>query len=223
MHSDALFGPSEVSSGSLELPEGAFYVPAFLSLEQQAWIVGRFQEWGQGPVPPHSTLIAGHPMSVKTVCLGWHWSPSSYTRIAHDVNGQPVPPVPDWLVRLGRRALGVATGDFEQAEAYTPDVALVNFYQKESTMGMHQDKDEKSSAPVVSLSIGDSCLFRLGNTLTRSKPYRDLILNSGDLFVFGGPSRFAFHGVRKVYERTAPGGCGLPSGRINITLRETGF
>jgi alkylated DNA repair protein (DNA oxidative demethylase) len=90
-------------------------------------------------------------------------------------------------------------------------------------MGMHQDRDKRSRAPVVSLSIGDSCLFRFGNTETRTRPYTDLTLSSGDLFVFGGPSRLAFHGIQKVYPGTAPEGCGLSTGRINITMRVTGL
>ncbi len=91
-------------------------------------------------------------------------------------------------------------------------------------MGLHQDKDERSPAPVVSLSIGDTCRFRFGNPpVTRSQPYQDLDLASGDLFVFGGPARLAYHGVPKVYPGTAPAGCGLESGRINITLRVTGL
>jgi alkylated DNA repair protein (DNA oxidative demethylase) len=90
-------------------------------------------------------------------------------------------------------------------------------------MGMHQDKDERSDAPVVSLSIGDTCLFRFGNTDTRGKPYTDVELLSGDLFVFGGPSRFAYHGVPKIRPGSADPAAGLTGGRLNITLRETGL
>ncbi|HEY4457830.1 MAG TPA: alpha-ketoglutarate-dependent dioxygenase AlkB, partial [Pseudonocardiaceae bacterium] len=78
-------------------------------------------------------------------------------------------------------------------------------------------------APVVSLSIGDSCLFRFGNTANRNKPWTDVELASGDLFVFGGPSRFAYHGVPKTYPGTADPGIGPASGRLNITLRESGL
>ena len=88
---------------------------------------------------------------------------------------------------------------------------------------MHQDRDERSLAPVVSLSIGDSCRFRFGNTETRTKPYEDVTLASGDLFVFGGESRLAYHGVTKMLPGTAPEGCGLDGGRINITMRVTGL
>jgi alkylated DNA repair protein (DNA oxidative demethylase) len=126
-------------------------------------------------------------------------------------------------VRLGRKALLAATGDRDAAGAYTPDTALVNYYGADSKMGMHQDRDERSVAPVVSISIGDTCTFRFGNTLNRNKPYQDIALASGDLFVFGGPARLAYHGVTKVLPGTAPAGCGLESGRINITMRVTGL
>ena len=90
-------------------------------------------------------------------------------------------------------------------------------------MGMHQDKDEFSAAPIVSLSLGDTCTFRFGNTETRTAPYRDVELRSGDLFVFGGPSRYAFHGVPKVFPGTGGLHLGLKNGgRLNITLRMTG-
>ncbi|WP_309124423.1 alpha-ketoglutarate-dependent dioxygenase AlkB, partial [Arthrobacter sp.] len=89
-------------------------------------------------------------------------------------------------------------------------------------MGMHQDKEEKSLAPVVSLSIGDSCLFRFGNTENRNKPWTDVRLESGDLFVFGGESRLAYHGVMKTYPGTSDPALGLV-GRLNITLRVTGL
>jgi alkylated DNA repair protein (DNA oxidative demethylase) len=126
-------------------------------------------------------------------------------------------------VRLGRRALAEVTGNPQAGDDYTPDTALVNYYDEAAHMGMHQDKDERSLAPVVSLSLGDTCQFRFGNTRTRNRPYEDVDLVSGDLFVFGGPSRLAFHGVTKVYPGTAPAGLGLGAGRINITMRVTGL
>jgi alkylated DNA repair protein (DNA oxidative demethylase) len=88
---------------------------------------------------------------------------------------------------------------------------------------MHQDKDEMARDPVVSLSIGDTCLFRFGNTSNRGQPCTDVELESGDLFVFGGPSRLAFHGVPKIYPGTGDPATGLESGRLNVTLRVTGL
>ncbi|WP_449486346.1 alpha-ketoglutarate-dependent dioxygenase AlkB family protein [Streptomyces avidinii] len=104
----------------------------------------------------------------------------------------------------------------------TYDIALINFYTGDSRMGLHRDAEERSPAPVVSLSLGDSCLFRFGNTATRGRPYQDVELRSGDLFVFGGPVRMAYHGVPKVLPGTAPPGLGL-TGRLNITLRVGGL
>jgi alkylated DNA repair protein (DNA oxidative demethylase) len=88
---------------------------------------------------------------------------------------------------------------------------------------MHRDTDERTDAPVVSVSLGDTCVFRFGNTATRTRPYTDVELRSGDLFVFGGPSRWAYHGVPRVFAGTANPALGLESGRINITVRASGL
>ncbi|MCP2170182.1 alpha-ketoglutarate-dependent dioxygenase AlkB family protein [Goodfellowiella coeruleoviolacea] len=207
-----------------ELAPGAVHVPGWLTLDQQRDLVAACRAWATGPVPiRHTRLPGGGVMSVRTVCVGWHWQPYRYTRVAGDVNGQRVAEFPEWMVRLGRRALLAAYGDAAAAAEYTPDTALVNFYDGQARLGMHQDKDERSSAPVVSLSIGDTCVFRVGNTETRTKPYTDIELVSGDLFVFGGPSRYIYHGVPRVLGGTADPACGLSAGRLNITMRVTGL
>ncbi|MFD9950477.1 alpha-ketoglutarate-dependent dioxygenase AlkB family protein [Nonomuraea sp. NPDC059023] len=205
-----------------EVAPGAVHVPGWLGLDEQRALVAACREWATGPVPiRHTVLPRGGVMSVRTVCVGWHWQPYRYTRTADDVNGRRVAEFPGWMVELGRRAL-TGAGLPELAAGYTPDTALINFYDDQARMGMHQDKDERSDAPVVSLSIGDACLFRFGNTETRGRPYTDVRLESGDLFVFGGPSRFAYHGVPKVYPGTADPAVGL-RGRLNVTMRVTGL
>ncbi|MEU1485851.1 alpha-ketoglutarate-dependent dioxygenase AlkB [Streptomyces sp. NPDC005752] len=207
-----------------EVAPGAWHVPGWLTLDEQRKLVTACRAWATGPVPiRHTRLPRGGVMSVQTVCVGWHWQPYAYSRTADDVNGRRVAAFPDWMLRLGRRALLEAYGDEEAARDYTPDTALINFYDGQARMGMHQDKDERSSAPVVSLSVGDACVFRVGNTETRTKPYTDVELLSGDLFVLGGPSRFAYHGVPKVREGTGDPATGLNSGRLNITMRVTGL
>ncbi len=206
----------------VELAPGAVHVPGFLDLEKQRRLVDACREWARGPAPMrHTKLPSGGVMSVQTVCLGWHWLPYRYSRTADDVDGASVAPFPDWLGDLGREAVLAAYGD--NAPAYAPDAALINFYDDQAKMGMHQDKEERADAPVVSLSIGDTCVFRFGNTETRGKPYTDVELRSGDLFVFGGPSRWAYHGVPKVLPGTADPATGLTAGRLNLTLRETGL
>ncbi|MER6307842.1 alpha-ketoglutarate-dependent dioxygenase AlkB [Streptomyces sp. NPDC001657] len=234
------------SAARREIAPGAVHVPGWLSLAQQQALVVACRNWARGPVPiRHTKLPNGGVMSVQTVCLGWHWQPYAYTRTADDVNGLQVAELPSWLVELGRTAVAAAYQGRDPATAsahpspthtrdtctpgtytpiaYTPDTALINFYDDQAKMGMHQDKDERSNAPVVSLSIGDRCVFRFGNTETRTKPYTDVELASGDLFVFGGPSRFAYHGVPKVRPGTGSPATGLAGGRLNITLRMTGL
>ncbi|MCU1478755.1 MAG: alpha-ketoglutarate-dependent dioxygenase AlkB [Subtercola sp.] len=218
-----LFSDDFLDRPSRELTPGAHLVPGWLTIEQQSWIVDQFRQWVQGPVPLRAAKVRGHEMSVRTVCLGWHWQPYKYTRRATDVNGSRVLDFPGWMVSLGRKALVAATGDPHAGDDYTPDTALVNYYDDIARMGMHQDKDEISLAPVVSLSIGDTCQFRFGNTENRNQPYENIDLASGDLFVFGGPSRLAYHGITKVYPGTAPAESGLDRGRINITMRVTGM
>ena len=210
---DSLFARPPV-----EIAPGAVHVPGFLTLERRRELVAACRGWATRM--RHTKLPSGGVMSVQTVCLGWHWLPYRYSRTADDVDGAPVAPFPDWLGDLGRDALNAAYG---RVTPYDADAALINFYDDQAKMGMHQDKEERAEAPVVSLSIGDACVFRFGNPDTRSRPYTDLELRSGDLFVFGGPSRWAYHGVPKVLPGTADPACGMTSGRLNLTLRETGL
>jgi DNA oxidative demethylase len=219
-----------------EVAPGAVHVPGWLTLDLQRELVAACRRWARPPAPLHHTRTpGGGVMSVQTVCLGWHWSPYRYTRTAVDVDGAPVEPFPGWLGDLGRRAVADAYGRVDSSAGvgssagvddgvgYEPDVALVNYYDADARMGMHQDRDERSDQPVVSLSIGDTCTFRFGNTTDRGRPYTDVELVGGDLFVFGGPSRFAFHGVPRVRPGTGDAATGLANGRLNLTLRVTGL
>lgn len=207
-----------------EVAPGAVHVPGWLNVEWQRDLVAACRDWARSPAPMRAVrLPGGHRMSVRTVCLGWHWQPYRYTRTAEDVDGGRVAAFPEWLAALGRRALAEAYRDPAAGDGYRPDTALINFYDAEARMGMHQDKDEKAGDPVVSLSIGDTCVFRFGNTENRGRPYTDVELASGDLFVFGGPSRFAYHGVPTVCPGTADPASGLPAGRLNLTMRVTGM
>ncbi|GAA2786342.1 alpha-ketoglutarate-dependent dioxygenase AlkB [Streptomyces showdoensis] len=189
------------------------HVPGWLPFARQRELVAACRDFGRGPVPYRQTVLpGGGVMSVRSLCLGRRWEPYRY------LDGVAVE-LPGWLAELGREALAEAYGDHG---GFAPDTALVNFYPDGARMGMHQDREERSAAPVVSLSLGDTCVFRLGNTQDRGRPYTDVELASGDLFVFGGPSRFAYHGVPRVYAGTADPALGL-GGRLNITLRETGL
>ncbi|MCJ1676855.1 alpha-ketoglutarate-dependent dioxygenase AlkB [Streptomyces sp. APSN-46.1] len=224
-----------------EIAPGAVHVPDWLGPERQRELLAACREWARPPAGLRTVSTpGGGTMTARQVCLGLHWYPYAYARTAVDGDGAPVKPMPGWLAELGRDAVAAAYGTAAgtaataataaRTPAHTPagrdaaayDIALINFYDGDARMGMHRDAEEKSPAPVVSLSLGDTCVFRFGNTASRGRPYQDVELRSGDLFVFGGPSRAAYHGVPKVLSGTAPPGLGL-TGRLNITLRVGGF
>ena len=161
-------------------------------------------------------------MTVQSVCLGWHWQPYAYSRTADDTDGAPVKPLPTDLAALARDAVADTFGAAEGA-AYAPDAAIVNLYAPGARLGLHQDGEEPSAAPVVTISLGDTCTFRMAGVDRRTSPFTDLELRSGDLLVFGGPSRRIYHGVPKVRDGTGPDDLGLPPGRLSITVRETGL
>lgn len=200
---------------------GAVHVPGWLPAERQRALLTSCREWARPPAGLRTVRTpGGGTMSARQVCLGRHWYPYGYASTAVDGDGAPVKPFPPWLDELAREAVTDALGPRAlPAEPY--DIALINFYDGDARMGMHRDADERSDAPVVSLSLGDTCVFRFGNTETRTRPYTDVELRGGDLFVFGGPSRLAFHGVPRVRPGTAPPELGL-TGRLNITLRVGG-
>jgi alkylated DNA repair protein (DNA oxidative demethylase) len=140
--------------------------------------------------------------------LGWVSDKSGYRyQATHPVTARAWPEIPGMLMELWR-----AIADAPDAEC-----CLVNLYRSDAKMGLHQDKDEKAlSAPVVSVSLGDSALFRIGGE-TRRAPTRSVPLSSGDVVMFGGSARLAYHGI----DRIRPGSSSLvPSGgRVNLTLR----
>jgi alkylated DNA repair protein (DNA oxidative demethylase) len=216
--------PALFPQPTLEVAPGAVHIPGWLTIAEQRKLVAACRIWARPPAGMRATRMpTGGVMSVQTVCLGWHWLPYRYSRTADDVDGAEVKPFPGWLGDLGRRAVAAVYGDAAAASEYGPDVALINYYDDAARMGMHADKDERSPAPVVSLSIGTTCVFRFGNAAGRGRPWTDIQLESGDLFVFGGPARLAYHGVTKTLPGTGDPRTGLTAGRINITLRESGL
>ncbi|WP_030326304.1 alpha-ketoglutarate-dependent dioxygenase AlkB family protein [Streptomyces sp. NRRL B-3229] len=209
-----------------QIAPGAVHVPDWLAPERQRELLAACREWARPPAGLRTVRTpGGGTMTARQVCLGWHWYPYAYARTVADGDGAPVKPFPHWLGELGRQAVRDALGTAVSGQELALidfDIALINFYDGDARMGMHRDSDEKTDAPVVSLSLGDTCVFRFGNTETRTKPYTDVELRSGDLFVFGGPSRLAYHGVPRVHPGTAPPELGL-TGRLNITLRVSGL
>lgn len=154
----------------------------------------------------------GAPFSVRmTNCgpLGWVSDAAGYRyQATHPESGEPWPPIPPLLLEAWRAHAGLAAD---------PEACLVNWYEGKARMGLHQDRDEQEfGAPVISVSLGDACLFRYGG-LKRNDPTRSVRLESGDLLIIGGASRLCFHGVDRIYASTSDL---LPNGgRINLTLR----
>jgi alkylated DNA repair protein (DNA oxidative demethylase) len=155
---------------------------------------------------------SGKPMSVDQTSLGaygWTTDARGYRyEPVHPLTGRPWPPMPQSLLALWTRHAGDQT---------PPDSCLVNLYRAGAKMGLHTDSDEQDlTAPVLSVSLGDTAVFRLGGA-ARSDPTRTVRLSSGDVSVLAGPSRRFFHGVERILagsSRLVPGG-----GRINLTLR----
>jgi alkylated DNA repair protein (DNA oxidative demethylase) len=154
----------------------------------------------------------GKPFSVRmTNCgpLGWVSDRAGYRyQPTHPATGRPWPAMPATLLDLWDEMTGYP---------HRPEACLVNFYGAEAKMGLHQDRDEEDfAAPLLSVSLGDTCRFRLGG-VERSDPTHSFVLASGDVLMLAGPARLAFHGV----DRILPGTSTLLSGggRINLTLR----
>jgi DNA oxidative demethylase len=213
---------SGASAAAREVAPGAVWVPAWLDRDAQKELLAACRQWATPPAGMRRPKMPdGAPFSTMAVCLGWHWYPYRYSRTCDDGDGAPVKPFPALLAQLGSAACA-ATG-------YSPvpyDAAIINFYDHQAKLGLHQDKIEGPEAlaagsPVVTISLGDTCDFRLGNIHKPTRPYIDLPLASGDLLVFGGPARMAFHGVPKVHPGTGPPELEL-AGRISVTVRQSG-
>jgi len=206
-----------------DVAPGVVVVSNWLTAGEQRDVVEQFHQWALPPAGlRHPRVPSGRLMSVQSVCLGWHWQPYRYSRTADDTDGAPVKPIPAALSRLACRAVADTFGAASGA-AFQPDAVIANLYAPGARLGLHQDAEEPSDAPVVTISLGDSCLFRIAGVDRRTAPFIDLRLHSGDLLVFGGPSRRVFHGVPRVEDGTGPHDIGLPPGRLSITVRETGL
>ncbi|MET7640607.1 alpha-ketoglutarate-dependent dioxygenase AlkB [Streptomyces sp. NPDC005438] len=200
---------------------GAVHLPGWLDHQAQRELLTACRTWARPPAGLRTVAMPrGGRMSVRQLSLGWHWFPYGYARHVVDGDQSPVKPFPDWLGAWAREAVTeAATRDDRLAPPERDfDIALVNFYDERARMGMHRDSDEDSPAPVVSFSLGDPCVFRFGNTRSRNRPWQDVVLRSGDAFVFGGPARLAYHGVPRTLPGTGPEWLGL-TGRLNVTVR----
>ncbi len=205
---------------SATVAPGAVWLRHWLSLETQRELVVRCRAIMDGPAGGYvPTVRGGGTMRVRMTCLGRHWNPRTYTyeAVRSDFDGAPVAPVPVEWVSLAAR-LAADAGFVLQ-----PDICLINWYGTDGRMGVHQDKDESAASlqegrPVVSVSLGDSARFLFGG-LRRRDSVETLLLESGDVFAFGGPARLRYHGVSRIVPGSAPASLGL-EGRFNLTFRQ---
>ncbi|GEO86558.1 alkylated DNA repair dioxygenase [Ciceribacter naphthalenivorans] len=196
------------------LPEGLRYVPDLIDRRDQEDLVTAIRDIAvKAPLFVPAMPGTGKEMSVRmTNCgpLGWVTDKERGYRYqsTHPVTGKPWPAIPAMLLNIWDRVSGCDK---------RPEACLVNFYDDSARMSLHQDRDEKDfEAPVVSVSLGNTCLFRVGGT-SRKDPTISLKLRSGDVFIIGGPGRLCFHGVDRIYPATST--LLKNGGRINLTLR----
>ncbi len=203
----------------MQLEPGFFLFQGLLTSAAQRALWGQCRTLADGTPPMYTpTVRGGKKMSVGMLCLGRHWNGLTYDYedVRSDFDHLPPPPIPDEFTAIAASAAAQA------GYAFAPDICIMNFYELESRMGVHQDKDERpetltAGVPIVSVSLGDTARFVVGG-LARREPTRPVLLRSGDVLVMGGPSRLRFHGVTRILPGTAPAGLG--PGRFNLTLRQ---
>ena len=187
-------------------------LPAALDEAAQAALAAEVLAAAEQAPPYRPITPGGQPMSVRMTNLGplgWTTDARGYRyEPRHPETGQPWPAIPRRLIELWDRVTGAPS---------PPDACLVNLYGPEARMGLHRDSDEADfSFPVLSVSLGDTAIFRLGGP-SRKDPTRSFRLASGDVCVLSGEARLWFHGVDRILpgsSRLIPGG-----GRMNLTLR----
>ena len=200
----------------MEIGPGAFHLVRYLSVTDQAAIVAQCRALIDGEVPGYVPVVrGGGKMHVRMLCLGRHWNGKTYAYETHrsDFDHLPAPPLPGNLAELARGIAGAS------GMTLSPDLCILNYYDADGRMGLHQDKDESERSlaaglPVVSISLGDTARFP-----ARMDPVETRMLASGDAFVFGGEARLRYHGLSRILPGTAPPELGL-TGRFNLTFRQ---
>ena len=192
---------------------GLKYLPGALDLAAQTALVEVLRAAvAEAPLVTPVMPRTGRPFTVRMTnlgSLGWVSDRAGYRyQPNHPETGRPWPPIPAMLLDLWRTVSGYP---------HDPEACLVNFYHGGAKMGLHRDEDEEDfSAPVLSVSLGDTAVFRIGGT-ERSGKTETIKLSSGDVLVMGGASRLCYHGIDRVLTGTST--LLKDGGRINLTLR----
>lgn len=198
----------------VEVSSGVTLYKNYLSKPEQLRLIEAIREAAAAaPLFVPRMPRTGKALSVRMTnmgALGWVTDKEGGYRYQphHPETGNAWPRIPEQLLDVWRETTGVD---------YEPEACLVNHYAPDAKMGLHQDKDEQwLEAPVVSISLGDTCLFRIGTTERRGKT-KSVRLESGDVVVLSGPGRLVFHGVDRIMPNTSD--VLKQAGRINLTLR----
>lgn len=192
---------------------GLRYLPDFINREAQEGLVEALRA-AVVEAPLFSPVMprTGRPFTVRMTNLGplgWVSDRAGYRyQATHPDTGRTWPPIP---------AAILAVWEAVAAYPHPPEACLMNFYKEGARMGLHQDADEEDfAAPVVSISLGDTAIFRIGGPARGGKT-ATIKLSSGDVLVMGGPSRLCYHGIDRVLTGTST--LLKDGGRINLTLR----
>jgi len=215
--SGQLFDNAGSEGSSERLSEGAVLFHARVAADAEA-IIDTIREINREAPFRHLVTPGGHTMSVSmTSCgeLGWMADRKGYRYTATDPRSdRPWPPMPALFSELASSAA-------EEAgfHGYVPDACLINRYRPGAKLSLHQDKDERDYAhPVVSFSLGLPATFLWGGFRRKDKSKR-LVLEHGDVLVWGGPDRLRYHGIAPLPEGEHPL---LGTQRINLTFRKAG-
>ena len=196
-----------------QMQPGLRYLPGHLSTDEQRQLVeGLRTAVAEAPLFIPVMPRTGRPFTVRMTNLGplgWVSDRAGYRyQATHPETGRPWPAIPDALLALWRAVSGYR---------HDPQACLVNFYNGGAKMGLHRDEDEEDlAAPVLSVSLGDTAVFRIGGP-ERGGRTETLKLASGDVLVMGGASRLCYHGIDRVLAGTST--LLKDGGRINLTLR----
>lgn len=200
----------------LRIKDGCDHYPGYLDRRAQTELLSDIRDIiEQAPLYRPQMPRTGKPFSVMmTNCgpLGWVADKSGYRYQPHHPETEANwPPIPARLMDFWRSLTRYES---------PPEACLINYYAANARMGMHRDEDETDfNAPIVSLSLGDSAIFKIGG-LTRGGPSQSVKLNSGDALIMAGPGRMLYHGVSRVLGGTSS--LLKEGGRINLTLRRVG-
>ncbi|GER28364.1 2-oxoglutarate-dependent dioxygenase family protein [Striga asiatica] len=222
------------------LRPGMIILKGYILLEDQVKLIKTCRELGRGRGGFYQPgFRTGAILKLKMMCLGKNWDPETNMYVdRRPVDDSKPPPIPGDLLKLVQGALQECHSHLESQPkvrkerniipSVSPNICIVNFYTKSGQLGLHQDKDESEESlrkglPVVSFSIGDSAEFLYGEQRDIERAEK-VLLESGDVLIFGGKSRLIFHGVSQIVANSAPKALldetDLRPGRLNLTFRE---